>query len=46
LLGAYQSYTQANLTLLRKTGCDVEFRAVEDGVKHYLDNFDQGQPHR
>ena len=46
LLGMYQSYTQANLTLLRKTGCDVEFRAVEDGVKHYLDHIGQGQTHR
>lgn len=46
LLGVYQSYTQANLTMLRKTGCDVEFRAVEDGVKHYLDHNGQGQPHR
>lgn len=37
LQGAYQSYTQAELTMLREAGCDVEFRAVEDGVKHYLD---------
>ncbi len=45
LVGAYQSYTQANLTMLRKTGCDVEFRAVEDGVKHYLDHNGQSQQH-
>lgn len=36
LRGAYQSYTQADLTQLRGSGCDVEFRSVEDGVKHYF----------
>jgi ADP-L-glycero-D-manno-heptose 6-epimerase len=36
LEGAYQSYTQADLTQLRQSGCDVEFRPVEDGVKDYL----------
>jgi ADP-L-glycero-D-manno-heptose 6-epimerase len=39
LEGAYQSYTQADLTALRKSGCDVEFRPVEDGVKDYLDQL-------
>lgn len=39
LQGAYQSYTQADLTLLRQSGCDVEFRAVEDGVRDYLDQI-------
>ncbi|MDH5621036.1 MAG: ADP-glyceromanno-heptose 6-epimerase [Gammaproteobacteria bacterium] len=39
LEGAYQSYTQADLTQLRQSGCDVEFRAVEDGVKNYLDQL-------
>jgi ADP-L-glycero-D-manno-heptose 6-epimerase len=39
LEGAYQSYTQADLTALRNSGCDVEFRAVEDGVKDYLDQL-------
>lgn len=39
LEGAYQSFTQADLTQLRLTGCDVEFRAVEDGVKDYLDQI-------
>ena len=38
LEGAYQSYTQADLTALRKSGCDVAFRPVEDGVKDYLDH--------
>ncbi|MBU2678399.1 MAG: ADP-glyceromanno-heptose 6-epimerase [Gammaproteobacteria bacterium] len=39
LKGAYQSFTQADLTQLRESGCDVEFRPVEDGVKHYLDQL-------
>jgi ADP-L-glycero-D-manno-heptose 6-epimerase len=39
LKGAYQSFTQADLSELRKSGCDVEFRAVEDGVKDYLDQI-------
>ncbi|MDJ0938506.1 MAG: ADP-glyceromanno-heptose 6-epimerase [Woeseiaceae bacterium] len=37
LEGAYQSYTQADLTALRGAGCDVRFRPVEDGVREYLD---------
>jgi ADP-L-glycero-D-manno-heptose 6-epimerase len=39
LKGAYQSFTQADLGELRKSGCDVKFRAVEDGVKAYLDQI-------
>jgi len=39
LKGAYQSFTQANLGELRKTGCDVEFRGVEEGVTAYLDHL-------
>ena len=39
LVGAYQSYTQADLTQLRASGCDVEFRTVEAGVKDYLDQL-------
>jgi ADP-L-glycero-D-manno-heptose 6-epimerase len=39
LEGAYQSYTQADLTHLREAGCDVEFRRVEDGVRDYLDQL-------
>jgi ADP-L-glycero-D-manno-heptose 6-epimerase len=39
LEGAYQSYTQADLTDLRASGCDVDFRPVEDGVKAYLDQL-------
>ncbi|MBT8107504.1 MAG: ADP-glyceromanno-heptose 6-epimerase [Gammaproteobacteria bacterium] len=36
LQGAYQSFTQADLTQLRACGCDVEFRPVEAGVPAYL----------
>jgi len=39
LKGAYQSFTQADLGHLRATGCDVEFRRVEQGVKDYLDQL-------
>ena len=39
LKGAYQSYTQADLTQLRQCGCDVEFRPVEAGVPAYLDQL-------
>ncbi len=39
LKGAYQSFTQADLGELRRSGCDVKFRAVEDGVKAYLDQI-------
>jgi ADP-L-glycero-D-manno-heptose 6-epimerase len=39
LKGAYQSYTEADLTELRASGCDVDFRSVEDGVKDYLDQL-------
>jgi len=39
LQGAYQSFTQADLTLLRQTGCDVAFRPVEEGVRDYLDKI-------
>jgi ADP-L-glycero-D-manno-heptose 6-epimerase len=39
LKGAYQSFTQADLTELRAAGCDVEFRPVERGVEDYLDQL-------
>ena len=39
LKGAYQSFTQADLTQLRECGCDVEFRPVEEGVPAYLDQL-------
>jgi ADP-L-glycero-D-manno-heptose 6-epimerase len=37
LVGAYQSYTRADLTRLRAAGCDVNFQSLEEGVKGYLD---------
>lgn len=37
LAGAYQSYTEADLSRLRSVGCDVEFRDVDAGVRAYLD---------
>ncbi|MCW8348067.1 ADP-glyceromanno-heptose 6-epimerase [Vibrio sp. ZSDZ65] len=36
LKGAYQEYTQADLTKLRAAGCDVEFKTVAEGVAEYL----------
>lgn len=39
LKGAYQSFTEADLTRLRECGCGVEFRPVEDGVPAYLDQL-------
>ena len=37
LKGCYQSFTEADLTKLRATGCDHQFKTVEEGVKIYLD---------
>ncbi|WP_261834522.1 ADP-glyceromanno-heptose 6-epimerase [Vibrio ishigakensis] len=37
LKGVYQEYTQADLTKLRKTGCNHKFKTVADGVAEYLD---------
>lgn len=39
LAGAYQSFTEADLSKLRSTGCDVTFRNVEAGVRAYLDRL-------
>jgi len=44
LKGAYQSFTEADLSQLRACGCDVEFRPVEDGVPAYLDQLCGPQP--
>ncbi len=41
LKGAYQEYTQADLTKLRATGCDVEFKTVAEGVKSYLETINR-----
>jgi ADP-L-glycero-D-manno-heptose 6-epimerase len=36
LKGAYQEFTQADLTKLRAAGCDVEFKSVADGIAEYM----------
>jgi ADP-L-glycero-D-manno-heptose 6-epimerase len=40
LKGAYQSYTQADITKLREAGYEEEFLNVQDGVKRYLDTIE------
>ena len=37
LKGAYQSYTQADISGLRAAGYEREFLSVQQGVTHYLD---------
>jgi ADP-L-glycero-D-manno-heptose 6-epimerase len=36
LRGKYQDYTQADLTALRRAGCEHEFTSLEDGVCEYV----------
>ncbi|MGY2575678.1 ADP-glyceromanno-heptose 6-epimerase [Vibrio sp. C8] len=36
LKGAYQEYTQADLTKLRAAGCDHQFKTVSEGVAEYM----------
>ena len=36
LVGKYQAFTQADLTLLRKAGCEVEFKSVQEGTRLYM----------
>lgn len=40
LKGYYQSFTQADLTKLRKAGCKIKFKSVEQGVKEYMQNIE------
>jgi len=40
LRDSYQSFTEADLGLLRGAGCDVAFRDVAAGVRAYLDRTD------
>ncbi|MEM9322093.1 MAG: ADP-glyceromanno-heptose 6-epimerase [Pseudomonadota bacterium] len=40
LVGAYQSFTEADLSNLRAAGYDGAFRSVADGVRAYLDTLD------
>jgi len=39
LKGKYQYYTEAELTKLRKAGCDYEYHSLEDSVKDYVQNY-------
>ena len=39
LVGAYQSFTEADLAALRGAGYDGAFRGVADGVRAYLDTL-------
>jgi ADP-L-glycero-D-manno-heptose 6-epimerase len=39
LRGQYQYFTQADLTKLRKAGCPVVFRNLEQGVGDYVRNY-------
>ncbi len=41
----YQEYTQANLSLLRRTGCDLSFKTLEQAVPDYLDWLRSGTIH-
>ena len=36
LVGKYQAYTQADLTELRKAGCEVKFKSVQEGTRLYM----------
>ena len=36
LKGRYQSFTQADLTKFRKTGCPIEFKTVSQGTTEYM----------
>jgi len=36
LKGAYQEYTQADLTKLRQSGCNHQFKGVAEGVAEYM----------
>ena len=33
---AYQSFTSADLKQLRKTGCDIDFLDIKEGINQYL----------
>jgi ADP-L-glycero-D-manno-heptose 6-epimerase len=39
LAGAYQSFTEADLSRLRQAGCELGFRDVQTGVRAYLDRL-------
>ncbi len=37
LVGRYQCHTQADLTALRASGCDIEFADVKTGIRRYAE---------
>lgn len=37
LVNSYQSFTEADINSLRKTGYQQEFKSLEDGINQYLD---------
>lgn len=39
LVGKYQCFTQADLHLLRQSGCEHHFTNVQDGVSQYIDHL-------
>jgi ADP-L-glycero-D-manno-heptose 6-epimerase len=44
LRGRYQSFTEADMSRLRKAGYDKPFMSVEDGVSDYLAQLDAAAP--
>lgn len=46
LKGAYQSFTEADISVLRNIGYDKPFLSVEEGVKRYLDWLNSGDKSR
>jgi len=42
LVGRYQSYTQADISHLRKVGYSQKFKSVEQGVKEYMQWLNEG----
>ncbi len=43
LKGRYQSFTQADISALRATGCDVVFKTVGEGVRAYMEWLDRNE---
>ncbi|MFA0350168.1 ADP-L-glycero-D-mannoheptose-6-epimerase, partial [Vibrio sp. 10N.222.55.C6] len=41
LKGAYQEFTQADLTKLRNAGCDIQFKSVAEGVSEYMQSVNR-----
>ncbi|WP_375752240.1 ADP-glyceromanno-heptose 6-epimerase [Vibrio sp. HN007] len=41
LKGAYQEFTQADLTKLRSAGCDHTFKSVSEGVAEYMQSINK-----